>query len=315
MKVNKIYIFVLIVALTAFFCSCNSNISNDIVLDYFKSSKHTSTICEDDENIFFAKADGIYKKTKSNGQQNLLYKTASPQSLYQFNDRLFFVSSEGKKLYEIKKDGSEFSEVVDIEKLPSEYKNVIIDDYFVSGNKIYVSSPASSFSFDLQSKSVNPINDNIGTSAMEISNNAIYYIGHSDRSFSIYKCGLDGRNPELFLGGGVSEPSKELYADFVMFGEKFYCVKRLENGLYIFDGNNEQKLFDGDILNLTEKNGTVYFVSQSTQSSTLYSVNDSDCRNLAELSDYDKACGFSVIDRTVYYTAEDSEPKSVQLKD
>lgn len=305
--------FSITLTLTLLFCSCSLNNQADIVLDYFKSSKHTSTICEDNENIFFAKANGIYKKTKSNGQQNLLYKIASPQYLYQFNDRLFFVSSEGKKLYETKKDGSEFSEVIDIEKLPSKYKNVIIDDYFVSGNKIYVSSPSSSFSFDLQSKGVNPINDNIGTSAMEISNNDLYYIGHSDRSFSIYKCGLDGKNSKLFLGSGISEPSSELYADFVICGEKFYCEKRLENGLYIFDGNSEQKLFEGDILNLTEKNGTVYFISQSNQKSTLYSVNGTDCRNLAELNDYDKAGGFSVVDRRIYYITKDSEIGTIRM--
>lgn len=150
---------------------------------------------------------------------------------------------------------------------------------------------------------------------MEISNNDLYYIGHSDRSFSIYKCGLDGKNSKLFLGSGISEPSSELYADFVICGEKFYCEKRLENGLYIFDGNSEQKLFEGNILSLIEKNGTVYFTSQSNQKSFLYSVNGTDCRNLAELNDYNKAGGFSVVDQAIYYTAENSETRTIKLKD
>lgn len=174
-----------------------SNMS--ICLDYFCAYKHTATICEDDNYIFFAKEDGIYKKTKHSGIQKKIYKIESPNNLILFNNNLFFTSVDLKKIYKAEIDGSELCTVFDVENLSSEYQNILIKDYFLYNEKIYISSPALSLSCDFDGKTINIINGNCGTSSMEVEKSGLYYIGHSDRKFSIYKCDFDAKNVSCFL--------------------------------------------------------------------------------------------------------------------
>lgn len=290
-----------------------SNMS--ICLDYFYAYKHTATICEDDNYIFFAKEDGIYKKTKHSGIQKNIYKIESPNNLILFNNNLFFTSVDLKKIYKAEIDGRELCTVFDVENLSSEYQNILIKDYFLYNEKIYISSPALSLSCDFDGKTINIINGNCGTSSMEAEKSGLYYIGHSDRKFSIYKCDFDGKNDELFLGNGISKPTEQLYYDFVISDTVFFCAKRLpEKGLFCFDGHFEKKIFDGEIFNLTEKNGKVYFISFKETKAILFSADDAGCKELVELEDYNKNTGFCIVNGTVYFSSSDSLVKSINIE-
>ena len=307
--------------LTAFFAvlilmtSCTNNMESNmsICLDYFCAYKHTATICEDDNYIFFAKADGIYKKTKHSGIQKIIYKIESPNNLILFNNNLFFTSVDLKKIYKAEIDGSELCTVFHVENLSSEYQNILIKDYFLYNEKIYISSPALSLSCDFDGKTINIINGNCGTSSMEAEKSGLYYIGHSDRKFSIYK--FDGKNDELFLGNGISKPTEQLYYDFVISDTVFFCAKRLpEKGLFCFDGHFEKKIFDGEIFNLTEKNGKVYFISFKETKTILFSADEAGCKKLVELEDYNKNTGFCIVNGTVYFSSSDSLVKSINIE-
>lgn len=95
-------------------CTNNMESNTSICLDYFCAYKHTATICEDDNYIFFAKEDGIYKKTKHSGIQKIICKIESPNNLILFNNNLFFTSVDLKKIYKAEIDGSELCTVFDV---------------------------------------------------------------------------------------------------------------------------------------------------------------------------------------------------------
>lgn len=291
-------ISIVIVALL-FFSSCKSD---ETGLDYFSAEKHTATIVENENGLYFAKNDGIYFKEKGGEKQTILYKTQSPDFLSCYDGEIFFVTSDGKKLCSVAENGGECRTVIDIDNMADDYKNVLLRDYAFCDGNIVVSSPACAFCFDPKSGEAKTINKNSGTDTSGISDRGIYYIGHSDRTFSLYRYDLDSEQTDLVLGEGVPEPQNILYSDFALCGDDIFCVKRLpEKGLYRWDGRDEQKVFDGEISFLAQKDGKVYFSDSNEGKCSLFAVENGKCRETAQLKDFDQSKGFAIADRAVYY--------------
>ncbi len=289
---------IVIVALLLF-SSCKKSGTE---LDCFSAEKHTATIVENENGLYFAKNDGIYFKEKDTEKPTLLYKTQSPDFLSCYDGKFYFVTSDGKKLCSVAENGGECRTVIDIDKMSDDYKNVLLRDYTFCDGNIVVSSPACAFCFDLKSGEVKTINKNSGTDVIGISDHGIYYIGHSDRTFSLYRYDLDSEQTVLVLGEGVPEPQNTIYSDFALCGDDVFCVKRLlEKGLYRWDGRNEQKVFDGEISFLTQKDGKVYFADAKEGKCSLFTVENRKCREMVQLTDFDQSKGFAIADRAVYY--------------
>ena len=288
-----------VIVVSLFFSSCKSD---ETELDCFSAEKHTATIVENENALYFAKNYGIYFKEKGAEKPTLLYKTQSPDFLSCRDGEIFFVTSDRKKLCSIAENGGECRTVIDIDKMSDDYKNVVLRDYAFCDGNIVVSSPACAFCFDPKNGEVKTINKNSGTDVIGISDRGIYYIGHSDRTFSLYRYDLDSEQTVLVLGEGVPEPQNILYSDFALCGNDIFCVKRLpEKGLYRWDGRDEQKVFDGEISFLAQKDGKVYFSDAKEGECSLFTVENGKCREMVRLTDFDQSKGFAIADGSVCY--------------
>lgn len=269
---------------------------SSIKLDSFYSERFTSSITEDNNNIYFALKDGIYKEDKVSKLQIKLFDVESAYSLSVYSDSIYFVvkgSGQNEKICKIDKNGQNYSTVFRGE--------FYLGDYVIYKNDLYFQDSTQLFFYNKDKNSVEVLIDDVNS--FQIKDDKIYYLDHASESFTIYEYDLENRKNKIVLGKGQSRPKEDIYKEFLWIDNVLYIYKRMPAGLFKYVDGKEILIDDGNVCNLINyKNDLCYIVNNGFKT-YLYKYNGEKISLEACMYYLNKNAGVSVVNDYVYYNS------------
>ena len=281
-------------------CSIKKNIG--VELDYFHATKHTATIVEKDQSIYFAKKDGIYRQDGTQKPQNIAVANY-PDRLQLNGGYIYFVAENGTILYRVSERGDEVARLFDITEYDNTRLDIEILDYQIIEEKIYFASGWYFFCYDLEKKEIYDFHITGGIEVFEIKKEKLYYIDHSERTFTIYELDLNSLQKRIIIGNGISEPTNGICFDFLWHMEQLYYLQRRPHGLYCWQENDSTLLVHGTISAFFAKNNQLYYVKDEQ----LYCGADV----IAEVEDITESAGITIVNGIVYYQSKSIPATSI----
>lgn len=304
---RKIISCILVLAIVAAFTagcskqkSHEENFTDNCRLDYFVHRKHTATIVENDEAVFWARTDGIYRQNKSSNIIDRICEASNPDNLLFYGDNIFFLDENGKRLLSVHMDGGESVTVFDVTGCNDE---MVLSDYQIENDLVYFLWQNTLYSYSINEKKLESLYENINIDKFQIVGEFMYYIDHAPRTFTVYRMNLDTGETSILAGYGKEEPKDSICQDFLWSNDHFLCVQTHPDRFYLSENHNDVTLSTGTVTNFCIAQGTLYYVDFDYESSTLYAYDFEQNKStaVAELSQFDKNRGFSVINGYVYY--------------
>ena len=303
---RKIISCILVLAIVAAFTvgcskqkSHEENFTDNCRLDYFVHRKHTATIVENDEAVYWARTDSIYRQDKTGNTAKRIYEGSHPDNLLLSGDALFFLDASGKMLFSVQTDGEDARTVLDI----TEYDNsMYISDYQIENDSVYFLWQNTLYSYSINEKQFESL-ENINIDRFQIVGEFMYYIDHAPRTFTVYQMNLNTGETSILAGYGQESPRDNVCKDFLRDKDRLLCVQTHPNRFYLWENHNSVTLSTGRVTNFYIAQGILYYVDFDDESSTLYAYDfeQNERTAVAILKQFDKSRGFSVIDGAVYY--------------
>ena len=184
------------------------------------------SITEDQEYIYFAKENGIYRVSKSKRVMQLLYKTKNSSNLIIVNGQMYFISSG--KICRINLDGKGFHVLFDSKGRKTETGDMYLNDFQVADDYFVLRSGLDLFYYDLSNNSLRSLHDKSGfvidANQYQVVDNYVYYIDHADRTGTLYRYDLAKDTTEIIRGKSITMPEDNQIGDFTFVnGDIFYC--------------------------------------------------------------------------------------------
>ena len=279
-----------------------------IELDYFHAGRYSATIVEDDESIFYAKNDGIYKLDKVSGKIERICEIECAGGLQLYKDKVFFMVTEedyNTILYSMTKGGADLAVVINAETLGDDcglYNYQIVDDV------IYIVNLSYAGCYDLNTGEIRVLIEGGLIDDAQVVDGHLYYIEHG-KNFTIYDMNLKTGKTKILLGEGIYLPNKYIYWDFMWVGDVFFYFQRMPQGVFLCKDGNDIVIFDGNVeRSMTAIGDQLYFVEGSvyfTKYITLYRCDVKEGRLYHEgyMEGYSNGIrDYTVVNGYVYYS-------------
>jgi len=242
----------------------NDSKSDHIELDYFNAHRYTATIVENDSYIFWADSNGINRREKGTKNDSLVLKAKKADSLSIYGDYLYFVTDR-TVLHRINALSGEAELLFDAKS--NEQYLFQINDYCVSGNKIFFDNTLSLFCFDIGSREITELLDT-SVYMLQVWEDSVYFLDDSEETFTLYKYSLDDRSVSTVIGNAVTNPSNYICCDFRINNSEIMYSLREPNGTYIIDKTGEQKTISAEIAEfsvLSAENSGIYSFTEENE--------------------------------------------------
>ncbi|KHD34187.1 hypothetical protein NL50_17885 [Clostridium acetobutylicum] len=349
-KQMKKIVLILMCIFTFSLVGCNKKVNDTRVvvhkkvkLDYpihlsDKVLDNTSDIIEDDNFIYYSDKKGINKLNKKSGESKLILKQKNVNQLVLVGENIYFSTVDEKNfgIFCIDKNGSELSKIVDGQGFQYvdqfRYHADQFRYFMVQDNNIYFDVMMSIYRFDMTSKKLSLLNNDV--EQFRINKGNIFYTDHGQRTFTIYKENIDDMKPQIILGKGISEPKRDIYYAFEVIGNDLYFSKRIptifhnycNTELGIYNNGNETIIMknDDEVIGeeMVEYKGDLYFTAYSSDEKIKllkYSAKDNtisqvDCRDSSKVDNYFVWNTVKIINGYLYYKAEHDKFRCIKLK-
>lgn len=280
---------------------------HEIHLDYFSATRNSATIVEDVQYVYFGKEDGLYVKDKKSEKIVKVGNILSPDYLQLYNNILYFKSEE--KLYQYNSITEKYQIIFDANT--QEERDAILQDYQVYKEKIFFLNASICAVFDIDSKEFKTLPKILSVSAAEIREDKIYYIEHTERTFTLFSYNINTEEKKIIIGSGKSEPDEILIRDFVFGNNNLYIFQGMPQGLYQYNNDNIKIISDFYIKWMHSWNGGLLYSSDNT-STFLYFYNN-DSIKVIEMVPFDASKGLTIVDGYIYFF--DRTPQAIKYNE
>lgn len=276
------------------------------------------------ENIYYLSEQGIVERNNHN-ESNLILNADNIDGIVIDGSWLYYYKSEERKISRINlNEDCEPELVFDAAKIDNPEILEQICGFTLYNGKLFIKDTAiSCFSYNAETSKLNRLNDDMSSGVFW--DNKLYYIEHSQRSFSIYTTDLASMETELLRGDGkaynMDEPKKGVLYDKLTLvnGELFYST-RVDPAIYLYEKDGEDLLIedfysdDIIILQTTTDGDYLYYTHEDTNILHRYDPNESKLKLIELPNDFKQNKGYMIVDNTVYYKKNDGTYKNFAIK-
>ncbi len=260
--VRKCILTVLIGLMSVCLFGCNAMVitpKNNDIYDYTIGG----------ESIYYAEGNKIYKEDE-NGSTVIYTEDAEIFKLQAYKDNLYYGVlkdlEDGISSFDIRSvsfDGKENKTAIK-GRDKTDRSFTPLNDWCIYEGYLYLQFYFEFYQVNLKNGSMQRLHDDVRS--YQLYDNHLYYVEHSNRTFTIYKINLRSKKVSIVLGNGETEPSADLYYNFRIAdtGEMIY-TKRAPWGIYMYAENKHELIEAGNHIDeesLTYDDGRFYYTTE-----------------------------------------------------
>ncbi len=276
---------------------------------------------EDGEARYYIEGREIYRETLQDEQKTkIVQESTDIYKLKLQQDRLMYLAVKDDfvfSLVSVNKDGTQKKVLVSNEDF-AQRTDLQIIDWEIYKDTLYVQLNFPFYKVEGEGRTPEKLHEDVGTYA--IYDDHLFFIEHSQRTFTLYKMNLATGEKERLVGKGFYQEDKtessQLCSNFVIAedGTIFYTM-RVPYGLWRLDGEESCLVDEGEEIDeysmMLEQNKLFYIKKQGDKFALIAYDPLSDTKEQrAEISDYSDALAI----KNDYFYYEDSSNTVCKVK-
>lgn len=259
----------------------------------------------------------IYRQNKKSGKKQLLRSERYISALALDDEWIYFADVE-RNVCKMKKDGKEYSVVINYEYL-CDIELEVVQYLLPVSNYIFIRIVGGEFKlyrYDCNSGEMREVYYDARN--IDTGDNAIYYSG---KEATIYKMDFNSDTSEVVLQSNREdeENPQNLYKNFIIVNNILYYYKRCPDGLYRYENGNSILIDNNSNINefsLCSYKDKIYYVVRTIDIDTdilmAYDTKLQITFRITELEDYDHNKN-SADDKFFYYVNSKGESQKVEI--